>query len=260
MCNRALPDCTKPSPCCACFSPPAPPLPLSPLRLRLSRERPVTLRTHCLASAAIHMRLHAPPDRLGCTAHPSTDATSGPLAWQMCASGGLFCAVVLRAWRGVLDRWHSPFLRDRRRQSSGCWFIGVVARLSLSLPEYQRARNGGTLPPVGSLVLHNIISLTFSCFRRPRRTASQKLQTQISKQFASGSRNLENAEAESAVMCCTPSRNNTPTPLVSRPRSRTPLPPLPLCRAYPFVGTVVHFSINYLCKKTNDTCLAARRA
>ena len=33
------------------------------------------------------------------------------------------------------------------------------------------------------------------------------------------------------------------------PLGRTPLPPLPLCRAYPIVGTVVHFSINYLCKK-----------
>ena len=136
--NRALPDCTKPSPCCACFFSPCP---SSPLRLRLSRERPVTIRTHCLASAAIHMRLHAPRDCLGCTAHPSTHATSGPLAWQMCASGGLLCAVVLRAWRSVLYRWHSLLFRDKRRQSSGCWFIGVVARLSPPDPgEYQRAR------------------------------------------------------------------------------------------------------------------------
>ena len=29
--------------------------------------------------------------------------------------------------------------------------------------------------------------------------------------------------------------------------------PLPLCRAYPIVGTVVHFSINYLCKKKKRT-------
>ena len=51
------------------------------------------------------------------------------------------CAVVLRAWRGVLYRWHSLLFRDRRRQSNGCWFIGVVARLSLPDPgEYQRAR------------------------------------------------------------------------------------------------------------------------
>ena len=117
------------------------PCPSPPLRLRLSRERPVTLHTHCLASASIHMRLHAPRDCLGCTAHPSTHATSGPLAWQMCASGGLLCAVVLRAWRSVLYRWHSLLFRDRRRQSSGCWFIGVMARLSLPDPgEYQRAR------------------------------------------------------------------------------------------------------------------------
>eukprot|EP00964_Phaeocystis_antarctica_P092978 scaffold59892_cov39-Phaeocystis_antarctica.AAC.2 len=33
----------------------------------------------------------------GCTPRPSTDATAGPVAWQMCASGGSFCALVLRA-------------------------------------------------------------------------------------------------------------------------------------------------------------------
>merc|ERR1719454_899097 len=60
---------------------------------------------------------------------------------QMCAPGGLLCAVVLRAWRSVLYRWHSLLFRDRRRQSSGCWFIGVMARLSLPDPgEYRRAR------------------------------------------------------------------------------------------------------------------------
>ena len=69
----------KPFPGCACSFP----LPSPPLRLRLSCERTVTLRTHCLASASTHMRLHAPRDCLGCTAHPSTHATSGPLAWQM---------------------------------------------------------------------------------------------------------------------------------------------------------------------------------
>ena len=140
------------------------------MRLRLSRERPVTLRTHCLASASTHMRLHAPRDCLGCTAHPSTDATSGPLAWQMCAPGGLLCAVVLRAWRSVLYRWHSLLFRDRRRQSSGCWFIGVMARLSLPDPGERgvptRAMEAPwSLPPVGSLVCYitlYVISLTFS--------------------------------------------------------------------------------------------------
>ena len=51
-------------------------------------------------------------------------------------------------------RWHSLLFRDRRRQSSGCWFIGVIARLSLPDPgEYQRARvEARCLRAVGSLV------------------------------------------------------------------------------------------------------------
>ena len=77
------------------------------------------------------------------------------------------CAVVLRAWRGVLYRWHSLLFRDRRRQSNGCWFIGVVARLSLPDPrEYPtRAMEALCLRAVGSLVCYitlYVISLTCS--------------------------------------------------------------------------------------------------
>ena len=128
----------KPSPGCACSFP----LPLSPVA---SAAQP---RATCHSSHALFS--------LSCDSHAPARATrlprlhGSPLnrrhlwparladvrAWRP-----LMCAVVLRAWRSVLCRWHSLLFRDRRRQSSGCWFIGAMARLSLPDPgEYQRAR------------------------------------------------------------------------------------------------------------------------